>query len=109
MASLVEDIILPPIGKIVGNLDFSSLYFPLSDKITPGMSLIEAKKLGPVLAWGNFLTVALNFLIVAFCIFVLVKLFQRLRLEKSAEPPAPAPPTREELLLAEIRDILKAK
>jgi large conductance mechanosensitive channel len=109
VASLVEDVILPPIGKIVGNLDFSSLYLPLSDKITPGISLVEAKKLGPVLAWGNFLTVALNFLIVAICIFMLVKLFQRLRLEKRAEPPAPAPPTREEILLSEIRDLLKAK
>ncbi len=109
VSSLVEDIILPPIGKIAGNLDFSSLYIPLSDKITSGMALADAKKIGPVLAWGNFVTVALNFTIVAFCIFLMVKLIQQLRFEKRADPPAPAPPTKEQVLLTEIRDLLKSR
>lgn len=73
VTSLVEDLIMPPIGKIVGNIDFTNLYLPLSDKIATGLSLVEAKKLGPVLAYGNFLTIVLNFLIVAFCIFLVIK------------------------------------
>jgi large conductance mechanosensitive channel len=73
VTSVVEDLLMPPIGRIAGNLDFSNLYFPLSDKITPGLSLVEAKKLGPVFAYGNFISIAINFLIVAFCVFLLVK------------------------------------
>lgn len=73
VTSIVEDLIMPPIGKALGNLDFTNLYMPLSDKITPGLALADAKKLGPVFAYGNFLTVTINFLIVAFCIFLLVK------------------------------------
>src|SRR5947207_3882993 len=73
VTSVVEDLLMPPIGRLIGNLDFSNLYVPLSDKITPGLALADAKKLGPVFAYGNFITVTLNFLIVAFCIFLLVK------------------------------------
>lgn len=73
VTSVVEDLLMPPIGRMVGNLDFSNLYLPLSDKITPGLPLAEAKKLGPVFAYGNFITITINFLIVAFCIFLVVK------------------------------------
>ncbi|HLW34020.1 MAG TPA: large conductance mechanosensitive channel protein MscL [Chthoniobacterales bacterium] len=73
VSSIVEDLLMPPIGRVVGNLDFSNLYVPLSDKITPGLSLVEAKKLGPVFAYGNFITTGINFAIIAFCIFLLVK------------------------------------
>lgn len=73
VSSIVEDLLMPPIGRVVGNLDFSNLYVPLSDKVTPGLSLVEAKKLGPVFAYGNFITIAINFVIVAFCIFLVVK------------------------------------
>ena len=73
VTSIVEDLLMPPVGRLVGNLDFSNLYLPLSDKITPGLPLAEAKKLGPVFAYGNFISITINFLIVAFCIFLLVK------------------------------------
>src|ERR1044071_1789146 len=61
VSSIVEDLLMPPIGRAVGNLDFSNLYVPLPDKVTPGLSLAEAKKLGPVFAYGNFITIAINF------------------------------------------------
>lgn len=77
--SLVEDLLMPPIGRIAGNLDFSNLYLPLSDKITPGLSLADAKKLGPVFAYGNFITISINFLIIAFCIFLVVKGINKLK------------------------------
>ncbi|MGZ5003039.1 MAG: large conductance mechanosensitive channel protein MscL [Chthoniobacterales bacterium] len=79
VTSIVEDLIMPPIGKAVGNLDFSNLYIPLSDKITAGMSLAEAKKAGPVLAYGNFLSITINFAIVAFCIFLVVKAINKMK------------------------------
>jgi large conductance mechanosensitive channel len=106
VTSLVEDVIMPPIGKILGNLDFSNLYLPLSDKITAGLSLAEAKKIGPVIAWGNFITVGLNFLIVAFCIFMLVKAVNTI---KKANPAAPAADPADVILLREIRDLIKPR
>src|SRR5206468_10861038 len=73
VTSIVEDLLMPPVGRLVGNLDFSNLYLPLSDKITPGLPLAEAKKLGPVFAYGSFITITINFVIVAFCIFLVVR------------------------------------
>src|SRR4051794_22542986 len=87
VSSMVEDLIMPPIGKVIGNLDFSNLYLALSDKITPGMSLADAKKVGPVFAYGNFLTVTFNFMIVAFCIFLMVRAINKM---KKPAPNAPA-------------------
>jgi large conductance mechanosensitive channel len=117
VTAMVEDIIMPPIGKVLGNLDFTNLYIPLSDKIQKvndqWPALVEAKKLGPVVAWGNFVTVSLNFVIVAFCIFLLVKGINTLRKRLEAAPPpkpaVPPEPTAQEKLLMEIRDLLKAK
>jgi len=109
VSSVVDDILMPPIGKLLGNTDFSNLYIPLSDKVTTGLSLAEAKKLGPVLAWGNFITITINFLIVAFCVFMTVKAINRLQRKEEAKPVAPPEPTQQEKLLAEIRDLLKAR
>lgn len=79
VTSIVEDLLMPPIGRAVGNLDFSNLYVPLSDKVTPGLSLVEAKKLGPVFAYGNFITTTINFAIIAFCIFLLVRMINKMK------------------------------
>jgi len=87
VSSIVEDLLLPPIGRAIGNLDFSNLYLRLSDKIPPGVSLADAKKLGPVFAYGNFITVAINFIIVAFCIFLLVKGINKLKKPAPTAPP----------------------
>lgn len=103
--SVVNDIIMPLVG-IVFKADFSNLYIALSDKITPGLSLADAKKLGPVFAWGNFVTVVLNFIILAFVIFLLIKGMNRLK-RKQAAPESPVGPSATEKLLMEIRDALK--
>jgi large conductance mechanosensitive channel len=86
VTSVVEDLLMPPIGRIAGNLDFSNLYIPLSDKVTPGLPLADAKKLGPVFAYGNFITITINFLIVAFCIFLVVKGINKMKQPKTGPP-----------------------
>ncbi len=105
--SVVNDLIMPIIGRVLGNLNFSDMFIALKD-IPPGTALtLEAvKKAGvPVFAYGNFITIALNFAILAMIIFIMVKQINRL---KSEAPPAPAPATPEDvLLLREIRDSLK--
>ncbi|HEY4371050.1 MAG TPA: large conductance mechanosensitive channel protein MscL [Burkholderiales bacterium] len=104
--SLVGDLIMPVIGKIVGGLDFSSYYIPLAHQAY-GLPLAEAKKAGAVLAYGNFLTIALNFAILAFIIFLMVKEINK---HKHAEPPPPpAAPPEEVVLLREIVEQLKAQ
>jgi large conductance mechanosensitive channel len=104
--SLVGDIIMPIVGKIIGNVDFSNMYVALSGQ-EAGLALAEAKKAGSVLAYGNFITIAINFIILAFVIFQLVKMMNRM---KKAEPPPAAPPIPEDIiLLREIRDGLKKK
>lgn len=136
VSSLVEDVLMPPIGKLVGNLDFTNLYVSLSDKIDQAnqklaatmpsdggivevfstaarLPLGEAKKLGPVIAYGSFITIAINFIIVAFCIFLIIKLMntarKRFEREQAAAAAAPAVPPADVALLTEIRDILKEK
>lgn len=102
--SIVNDLIMPLVSRIFGGLDFSSYYLALAGQPS-GLPLAEAKKLGAVFAWGNFLTVALNFAILAFIIFLMVRQINRLR--KPAAPAA-APATPEDIvLLREIRDSLK--
>jgi large conductance mechanosensitive channel len=103
--SLVNDLVMPILGAVTGGLDFSNYFIPLSSKVT-ATSLVEAKKQGAVLAWGSFLTVVLNFIIVAFALFIAVKGINRL---KPAEPAAPAGPSKEVQLLTEIRDALKSR
>jgi len=109
VTSLVEDIIMPPIGRVLGGLDFSNLYVSLSDKVAPGLALTDAKKLGPVLAWGNFVTIVLNFLVVAFCIFMVVKAMNAMKRREDPKPAEPAKDPKEVILLEEIRDLLKAR
>lgn len=101
--SLVQDIIMPPIGKLFGGLDFASYYLPLNGQAY-NLPLAEAKKAGAVLAYGNFLTILLNFIILAFVIFQMVKMINRLR---GPVTPAEAATAEEVLLLREIRDSLK--
>ena len=103
--SLVGDVVMPVIGRIVGGLDFNNYFIPLAGQTAA--TLVDARKAGAVLAYGSFLTVLLNFAILAFVIFVMVRQVNRLR---QAPPPAPAapPPTPEDiLLLREIRDAMK--
>ena len=121
VTALVADVIMPPIGRLVGNLDFTNLYLPLSDKVTQTqvafaaansglkLPLDAAQKAGPVLAWGDFVTITLNFLIVAFCIFLLVKGMNALKRHEEAKPTLPPEPTAQEKLLTEIRDLLKSR
>jgi large conductance mechanosensitive channel len=104
--SLVGDIFMPMVGAIAGGLDFSNHFLGLSSKVS-AETLVDAKKQGAVLAWGNFVTVAINFLIVAGVLFLVVKGINRLR-RQDAEKPAAAP-TRQEVLLTEIRDLLKQR
>jgi large conductance mechanosensitive channel len=104
VTSMVGDIIMPIIGAITGGLDFSNYFTPLSAKVT-ATSLVEAKKQGAVLAWGSFLTLALNFIIIAFVLFLVIKGMNRMK--KKEEAAAPAGPTKDQELLMEIRDLLK--
>jgi large conductance mechanosensitive channel len=104
--SLVQDIIMPVAGKLVGGLDFSNYYIPLNHQGTH-LPLIEAKKAGAVFAYGNFITILLNFFILAFVIFQMVRLVNKAR-HLEAPATSPAPPTPEDIvLLREIRDALK--
>ena len=105
--SVVNDLIMPLVGKVVGGLDFSNYYVALAGQ-PAGLALADAKKLGAVFAWGNFVTVALNFAILAFIIFLMIKQINRLRQEPApAAPAAPAPTPEDIVLLREIRDSLK--
>ena len=104
--SMVADIIMPIIGAVTGGLDFSNYFTALSDKVTAA-NLADAKKHGAVLAWGNFLTLTLNFLIVAWVLFIVVRLMNSLKKKEPAAPEAPPEPSDEVKLLAEIRDLLK--
>jgi large conductance mechanosensitive channel len=104
--SLVGDIFMPFIGAITGGLDFSNHFIALSSNVTAN-SLAEARKQGAVLAWGNFVTIALNFLIVAWVLFMAVKGINQLR-HQEEQKPSPAP-SRQEGPLQEIRDLLAAR
>lgn len=107
--SIVGDLIMPLVGAVFGKLDFSSLFVVLGN-VPPGtaMSLDALKKAGvPVLAYGNFITVLVNFVILAFIIFMMVKQINRLKRETPAPAAAPAAPPEDVMLLREIRDSLK--
>ena len=103
--SLVGDIVMPLIGAATGGLDFSNHFIPLSAKVT-ATNLADARKEGAVLAWGNFLTITLNFLIIAWVLFWLMRLISRLM---PKEPEKAPPVNKQEELLTEIRDLLKAR
>jgi large conductance mechanosensitive channel len=102
VTSVVEDLIMPIVGRVTGNVDFSNMFLGLSDAITaPGLA--AAKEQGPVFAYGNFITILINFLIIAWVLFMIVKAMNRM---KKAEPEAPAAPPAQEVLLGQIRDLL---
>lgn len=105
--SLVGDIIMPIIGSL-GGLDFNNYFLGLSKAVTNPV-LAEAKKQGAVLAYGSFVTVAVNFMIIAFILFMVVKAINTLKKAEAAAPAAPTPPPAQEVLLGEIRDLLARK
>jgi large conductance mechanosensitive channel len=104
--SVVNDLFMPVLGKFVGGLDFGNVYLPLSEGVPTGLPLAEARKIGPVFAIGNFATVLLNFIILAFIIFLVIKGMNTLLRRKAASPDVPPAPTKQEVLLTEIRDAL---
>ena len=107
VTSLVGDVIMPIIGSIYRQrLDFSNYFIGLSKNVT-ATNLADAKKQGAVLAYGSFLTLVINFLIVAFVLFIVIRAMTMLKRKEAAAPAAPPKPTREEELLTEIRDLLK--
>ncbi|MCG5235139.1 large conductance mechanosensitive channel protein MscL [Xanthobacter oligotrophicus] len=103
VTSLVGDIFMPVIGAVTGGLDFSNHYIPLSSAVTAD-NLVDAKKQGAVLAYGSFITIAINFLIVAAVLFLVVRTLNALRRAEANKPPAA--PSHTEVLLTEIRDLL---
>lgn len=110
--SLVNDVIMPPIGLMLGNVDFSNLFFLLKegDPAGPYASLVDAASAGAVtINYGTFINTVISFLIVAFAVFVLIRGINNMRKEKEAEPEAPPEPSNEEKLLGEIRDLLKQR
>ncbi len=113
ITSLVNDVLMPAISTVTGGIDFTNLYIALSDKVDSSLPLAQAKEMGAVLAYGSFIQNVVDFLIVAFCIFLMLKGINKLsnlkkKEEEAAAPEAPKGPTQEELL-AEIRDLLKNK
>lgn len=105
--SIVNDLIMPLVGALIGDIDFSNLYVPLSDAVPQGLALEEARKLGAVFAWGNFVTVLIYFIILAFIIFMLIKGMNTMMRKRAAAPEVPPAPTKEEVLLTEMRDSLR--
>jgi large conductance mechanosensitive channel len=104
--SLVADVIMPIVGAVTGGLDFSNYFFPLSAKVT-ATNLADARKQGAVLAYGNFITLTLNFIIIAFVLFIVIRLINQLKRHEEAKPAEPPKPSAEVVLLTEIRDLLK--
>ncbi|MGO4710051.1 large conductance mechanosensitive channel protein MscL [Chryseobacterium sp. 2TAF14] len=115
VTSMIDDLIMPIVAALVGKPDFSSIYFAIgkgSENIPAGSTLAKAKELAPdaaIFAYGNFITVAINFLLLALVVFMLVKTINRMRKTEAETPAEPAAPTTTEQLLSEIRDELKKK
>ena len=108
--SLVNDVIMPPIGLVLGNVDFSNLFVVLKEGVPPGpyAALVDAKDAGAVtINYGAFINTVISFLIVAIAVFILVRAINQMKRQEEAKPEAPPEPSNEEKLLAEIRDILK--
>lgn len=106
--SLVKDVIMPIIGAVTGGLDFTNYFIGLSSAVT-ATNLADAQKQGAVLAWGSFLTIMVNFIIIAFILFMVVRAMNTLKRSEPPPPAAPEPPSRSELLLEEIRNLLATK
>jgi large conductance mechanosensitive channel len=109
VTSLVNDVVMPPIGLLMGNVDFSNLFVSLG-MTQPYTSVAEAEAAGaPIIKYGIFINTILDFVIVAFAIFLVIRGVNRFRRKQAAAPAAPAAPTTEEKLLTEIRDLLRAQ
>ena len=107
--SLVTDVIMPVIGRIFGQLDFTNLFVGLTSASSQATTYDAAKKAGATLGYGQFITITVNFVIVAWVMFLVVKGMNTLFKQEETAPPPPAPPTKDQELLAEIRDLLKAR
>jgi len=107
--SLVTDVIMPIIGRIFGGLDFSNYFIGLTSASSQAPTYDAAKKAGATLGYGQFITVAVNFVIIAWVIFLVIKGMNMLFKREQDAPPPPAPPTKEQELLTEIRDLLRAR
>ena len=104
VSSLVDKVIMPPIGLILGKVNFVDLKFVLQSAVMQGEKVIEPEV---ALGYGAFLQTIIDFVIIAFCIFMVIKIYQAAVKKSEEAPPPPAPPTKEEVLLTEIRDLLK--
>jgi len=109
VSSLVDDIIMPIIGRIFGGLDFTNYFIGLTSASSQATTYDAAKKAGATLGYGTFITVTVNFLIIAWVLFLVVRGINRMSKQEEAAPAAPAPPPPQEVLLTEIRDLLKAR
>ena len=110
--SLVNDVIMPPIGLALGNVDFSNLFAVLKEGVPPGPypALTDAQTAGAVtINYGTFINTIISFIIIAFAVFILIRNINRLKREEEAAPEAPPEPSNEEQILTEIRDILKQR
>jgi large conductance mechanosensitive channel len=107
--SMVSDVIMPVIGRIFGGLDFTNYFVGLTPAASQAPTYDAAKKAGATLGYGTFITVSVNFIIVAFVMFLVVKGMNQMLKKEEAAPPPPAPPTKQEVLLTEIRDLLKMR
>lgn len=111
--ALVTDIIMPPVSLLIGEKGFTNFYLPITQSVrdamatNPTLSLAEAQKIGPVIAWGDFITIIINFLILAVIIFMMVKAINSAKKKEDALPPPVAEKPAQEVLLIEIRDLLK--
>lgn len=106
--SLVADLFMPIIGAVTGGLDFSNYYIRLSSAVQPGLSYVDAKKQGAVLGWGNFVTISINFMIVAFVLFLVIRAMNRMK-RKAEEAPKPSETPADVKVLTEIRDLLASR
>jgi large conductance mechanosensitive channel len=111
VTSIIDDLVMPIVSKIIGQPDFSNLWVDLNHKAAAGLALADAKKVdgAAIFAYGNFITVAINFLLLALVIFLMVKSIMKLKRKEEAAPAAPEAPSKEEVLLQEIRDAIRAK
>ncbi|WP_375410335.1 large conductance mechanosensitive channel protein MscL [uncultured Methylobacterium sp.] len=109
VTSAVQDVFMPIIGAVTGGLDFSNSYLPLSSSVTKGAAYADSKKQGAVIGYGQFITVAINFAIVAFVLFLVIRAMNRLQKREEAKPEAAAEVPADVKLLCEIRDILATR
>ena len=107
--SMVSDVIMPVVGRILGGLDFSNYFIGLTAEWSAAPTYDTTQKAGAALGYGTFITVAINFLIVAFVMFMVVRGMNRMLKKEEAAPPPPAPPSKEAVLLTEIRDLLASQ